>query len=85
MLHVYDRTLTFSLRHRFATLAVNIALAVLTGLLFTRVPKGFMPTEDLGTIMGASEGTEDVSFARMARMQYQAQEAARKNPSVRSA
>ena len=84
MLHVYDRTLTFSLRHRFATLAVNIALAVLTGLLFTRVPKGFMPTEDLGTIMGASESTEDVSFARMARMQYQAQEAARKNPFVRS-
>jgi len=78
MLHVYDRTLTFSLRHRFATLAVNIALAVVTGLLFTRVPKGFMPTEDLGTIMGASESTEDVSFARMSRMQYQAQEAARK-------
>jgi HAE1 family hydrophobic/amphiphilic exporter-1 len=84
MLHVYDRTLSFSLRHRFGTLAVNIALAVVTGLLFTLVPQGFMPTEDLGTIMGASESTEDVSFAHMARLQYQAQEIARKNPSVRS-
>ncbi len=85
MLRVYDRTLSFSLRHRFGTLAVNIALAVVMGFLFMRIPKGFMPTEDLGTIMGASESTEDVSYSRMLELQFQAHQIARSNPHVRSA
>ena len=84
MLHVYERTLTFSLQHKFGTLAVNIGLAVLMGFLFTQIPKGFMPTDDLGTIMGASESTEDVSFARMATLQFQAHQIARQNPNIRS-
>jgi HAE1 family hydrophobic/amphiphilic exporter-1 len=82
LLSGYDRTLRFTLRHRFSTLAVNVALAVVTVILFTKIPKGFMPTEDLGSMFGGSESTEDVSFAHMSRLQYQALQTARKNPHV---
>jgi hydrophobic/amphiphilic exporter-1 (mainly G- bacteria), HAE1 family len=85
LLRLYENTLRFTLKHRFATLALNIALAVLTGFLFQRIPKGFMPTEDLGTIFGGTESTEDVSFAQMRRLQWEAHNVVRANPNVETA
>src|SRR5207247_1304354 len=46
MLRVYDRTLTFTLRHRVATMAVSAAVAVATVYMFIVIPKGFLPDED---------------------------------------
>ncbi len=82
LLSLYDRTLRFTLRHRLATLSLNIALAVLTGYLFMIVPKGFIPPEDIGAIFGGTEAAEDVSFAEMLRLQKEATAVVLKNPHV---
>ncbi|MCW5981684.1 MAG: efflux RND transporter permease subunit [Bryobacteraceae bacterium] len=85
LLGLYDRTLRFTLRHRFATLSINIALAVLTGFLFYKIPKGFVPEEDVGSIFGGTEAAEETSFARMVELQSSVAETIGKSPYVRSA
>src|SRR5262249_9703865 len=50
-------------------LCVFLATLVLTGYLFTAIPKGFFPQQDTGLITGISEAAQDVSFAEMMRRQ----------------
>ncbi|HZJ14699.1 MAG TPA: efflux RND transporter permease subunit, partial [Chthoniobacteraceae bacterium] len=50
MLRIYDRTLKVVLRHRVATMAVTGATVLLTAWLFNVLPKGFIPTEDIGQL-----------------------------------
>ena len=56
------RTLDIALRFRFVTLMVFIATVTVTGWLFVIIPKGFFPTQDVGLIIGISEGAQDSSF-----------------------
>src|SRR5205085_4630220 len=65
MLRTYDWTLKRTLKHRFATFMVSIAVVLGTGYLFYLIPKGFLPDEDTGQIFGFTEGAQDVSFASM--------------------
>jgi HAE1 family hydrophobic/amphiphilic exporter-1 len=68
MLHAYDASLRRVLRHRLATMAVFALTIVVTGYLFVRIPKGFIPTEDNGSVFAFTEAAQDVSFdAMMAR------------------
>jgi HAE1 family hydrophobic/amphiphilic exporter-1 len=82
MIALYERTLRFVLRHRFATLAVNIALVGATAWLFVLIPKDFLPPEDIGNIFGGTEASEDTSAAQMARLQRQVTDVVQKNPHV---
>ncbi|MFN0171651.1 MAG: efflux RND transporter permease subunit [Bryobacteraceae bacterium] len=82
MLHAYDRTLRFALRHRFSTLMVNIVLAGLTAWLFILIPKGFIPPEDIGSIFGGTEAAEDTSFDQMAKIQRAVADKIGANPHV---
>ncbi len=82
LLHLYERTLRFTLRHRLATLTLNIGLAMVTVYLFAEVPKGFLPPEDIGTIFGGTEAAEDTSFKEMVRLQQEAAAAILKNPNI---
>ncbi len=43
MLHVYERSLRFVLRHRLATLVVTLLVLVATVYLFVKIPKGLLP------------------------------------------
>lgn len=55
----YVRSLNFLIRIKVVVIAVFVALLVLTGWLYTRVPTGFLPDEDQGyfiTIIQAPEG-----------------------------
>ena len=65
----YDRTLQIVLRHRTLTLLITLATVALTVLLAIRVPKGFFPVEDTGTINAVTEAAPDVSFERMTQLQ----------------
>jgi multidrug efflux pump subunit AcrB len=55
LVDAYGRALAVVLRHQLATLMVFLATLALTGLMFVLIPKGFMPTQDTGLIMGLSE------------------------------
>ena len=82
MLHVYDRTLQWTLRHRRFTMALMLATFVLTVYLFILIPKGFIPNEDNGTIFAFTEAAQDVSFEAMMAKQRAVAEVVRQHPHV---
>jgi HAE1 family hydrophobic/amphiphilic exporter-1 len=69
MLHTYDRTLTWVLKHRRTTMVVLVLTFVLTAYFFVKIPKGFIPTEDNGTIFAFTETAQDISFDAMVEKQ----------------
>ena len=82
MLHVYDRTLQWTLRHGRFTMALMLATFVLTVSLFILIPKGFIPNEDNGTIFAFTEAAQDVSFEAMMAKQRAVAEVVRRHPHV---
>lgn len=69
MMRVYDKTLSWSLRHQRFVLFMLALTLILTLFLLGAVPKGFVPDEDSGQIMGFTEANEDISFAAMQKAQ----------------
>ena len=65
----YDASLAVVLRHRFLTLLLSILLLFATGWLGAVVPKGFLPSEDEGFIVGSTEAEQGVSFDGMVTAQ----------------
>jgi HAE1 family hydrophobic/amphiphilic exporter-1 len=65
MLWVYDRSLQFVLRHRFATIIVSGLVLAGTAYLFVIIPKGFFPSEDTGQAFAITEAGQDISFDAM--------------------
>jgi hydrophobic/amphiphilic exporter-1 (mainly G- bacteria), HAE1 family len=68
-LALYERTLQSVLRHPRLTLAVSVALLVVTGVLFHVMPTGFLPSDDLGQIFAITEAEQGISFESMAEHQ----------------
>ncbi|MBV8457074.1 MAG: efflux RND transporter permease subunit, partial [Acetobacteraceae bacterium] len=62
---VYARTLVWSLRHRGPMLLIMLLTVVVTVRMYGTVPKGFMPIEDTGILMGSTIASPDVSFKAM--------------------
>jgi len=84
MHHAYDRGLTWSLDHRIVVLVVSALVLVLTLVLFTGIPKGFLPTEDTNQIIVFTEGPEGISFEAMSRHQQALAEIAGQEDGVES-
>ncbi len=82
LLHAYDVTLRWTLRHRRTTMVVLLGTFVLTTYLFMVIPKGFIPTEDTGSIFAFTEAAQDVSFDAMAARQQAVADVVRRNPHV---
>jgi HAE1 family hydrophobic/amphiphilic exporter-1 len=69
--HGYERSLTWVLKHRFATLMISLLLLPVTFALFYFIPKGFLPTEDTGQIFAITEAQQGISFADMRKHQLE--------------
>jgi HAE1 family hydrophobic/amphiphilic exporter-1 len=82
MLGGYHLGLRWSLRHGRLVVLFTIATVFLTGWLFTRVPKGFIPAEDIGQLQGQTEAIEGISFDAMSRLQQQAARILRADPRI---
>ena len=67
---LYARSLDVVLRHRRVTLFASLALLVLTAWLGMVIPKGFLPTEDMGLLQASTEAEQGVSFEGMVRAQH---------------
>jgi hydrophobic/amphiphilic exporter-1 (mainly G- bacteria), HAE1 family len=78
----YDRTLCVSLRFPRVTLAVFALTAVGAIYLGIAIPKGFLPTEDVGQLFAFTEGPQDISFEAMYQQQQLAVNKLRENPHV---
>ena len=82
MRHIYQRTLEWSLEHARWVLVAFFAITVATGILFVRMPKGFLPAEDTGQLFCFTEAAQDISFDAMAALQQQVAEIIRSDPNV---
>ncbi|MDQ5841574.1 MAG: efflux RND transporter permease subunit, partial [Chloroflexota bacterium] len=82
MLALYDRSLSWTLRHRRTTMAVLAVTCGLTAYLFVLIPKGFIPNEDNGSILVFTEAAQDISYEAMMAKQQAVAEIVRKNPHV---
>jgi HAE1 family hydrophobic/amphiphilic exporter-1 len=69
LLHTYERTLKLVLNYRRTTLAVTIILTLVTAFLFTKIPMGFLPSEDTGQIFAFTEAAQGISFEDMVKHQ----------------
>jgi HAE1 family hydrophobic/amphiphilic exporter-1 len=82
MLHVYDRTLQWSLQHGRVTMAVLVLTFAATVWCFRVIPTGFIPTEDNGSIFAFTEAAQDISFDAMAERQKAVTEVVLQNPHI---
>jgi HAE1 family hydrophobic/amphiphilic exporter-1 len=82
MLAIYAWTLRLSLRFRLLTMLSLIPLIALTGWMFSTMPKGFMPSEDLNQIVGITEAAQGISFEDMKAHQQKLAEILAKDPAI---
>jgi multidrug efflux pump len=84
MLGFYARSLRWVLKHSFLMLLVTVVTIGLTIWLYGIVPKGFFPQQDTGSIMGITEGAQDISFDLMVQKQNQITDIVKRDPAVAS-
>ncbi|MDO5483629.1 MAG: efflux RND transporter permease subunit, partial [Desulfovibrionaceae bacterium] len=79
---LYARSLDWVLQRRFATLMASLGLIVITGWLGAVMPKGFLPTEDMGFLVATTEGAQGISFQGMQEAQHSLDPLLRAQPDV---
>src|SRR5262249_35097509 len=62
LLHAYERTLSWVLRHARLTMVVALVTVCVNVYLYVVVPKGFFPNQDNGRLMGAIQADQATSF-----------------------
>jgi len=82
ILEIYRVTLQWVLHHRRPTIGVFGAIFVATGFLFAYMPKGFLPSDDVGQLFVITEAAQDISFDAMSNLQQQVAAIIRRNPNV---
>ncbi len=84
MLGWYEAGLKWVLRHQFFTLMVAAATLVATVLLYIRIPKGLLPQQDTGVIIGVTDAAQNISFDAMLGRQRAVADIVRRDPDVSS-
>ncbi len=82
MLHTYERTLKLVLNYRRTTLAGTIILTIATVFLFTKIPMGFLPSEDTGQIFAYTEAAQGISFEDMVKHQKELAAIVSEDPNI---
>ncbi len=82
MLRLYERTLAWVMSHRRTAIAVSLAIFAGTVGLFMIVPKGFIPSEDIGLLNATTETAEGTSFESMVRHQQQVAAVIARDPNI---
>jgi HAE1 family hydrophobic/amphiphilic exporter-1 len=83
-LNFYRVTLAWVLRRRRATLAFSALILILTVILFMKIPKGFIPSEDSGLLMGVTEAAQGISFQAMTEHQAAVGKVVQDDPNIES-
>ena len=65
MVWIYRRTLTWVLDNPALVLIVLVLTIALNVVVIVRIPKGFFPTQDTGSVVGMVQGPQDASFPFM--------------------
>ncbi len=84
LLNVYESGLKWVLRHQPFTLAVAVATLVATIWLYVIVPKGLLPQQDTGLIIGVTDAAQSISFKAMVERQHVVGDIVGRDPDVAS-
>ncbi len=82
LLHAYDRSLQTVLRFRRSTVVVTFLMLLVTVWLFTRMPMGLLPADDIGALFAITEGAQGISFEEMKRQQQKLADIVLQEPDV---
>ncbi len=82
VLKFYARTLKAVLGHPVKVLVFSGLVLVATLFLFVKIPKGFLPTEDMGLVFGFTEGAQGIGFPAMKQHQQEVAAVLRSHPDV---
>lgn len=82
MLLHYERSLQWVLHHRRLTMILSLIILVLTGFLFVKVPKGFLPSGDNSQVFIVTEGPQGISFDSMSSNQQVIAQIIQRDPNV---
>jgi hydrophobe/amphiphile efflux-1 (HAE1) family protein len=80
----YERGLRWVLAHQRFVLVVAVVTLVATILLYIVVPKGLLPQQDTGVIIGVADAAENISFKAMMERVHAVSDIIRKDPDVAS-
>jgi multidrug efflux pump subunit AcrB len=80
----YERGLRWVLAHQRFVLSVALLTLVATILLYVIVPKGLLPQQDTGVIVGVTDAAENISFKAMMERVHAVSEIVRQDPDVAS-
>ncbi len=78
----YGRLLNLAIGHPKTMLTTTILSLVITILLVSVIPKGFLPNEDTGMVFAFTEGAQDASFVSMVEHQKQVAAIVLEHPDV---
>ena len=81
----YGRSLSWSLDHWRTMLFIAFTTLVLTFYFLDVIPKGFIPREDTGLIIGSTYAPEGITFEEMQSLQARLARIVRENPNVAAA
>ena len=80
----YDAGLKWVLRNEGFTLLVTLATLAATVWLYVIVPKGLLPLQDTGLILGVTDAEQSISFKTMSQRQAEVAAVISKDPDVKS-
>ncbi|HXW64475.1 MAG TPA: efflux RND transporter permease subunit [Burkholderiaceae bacterium] len=78
----YTRSLTRVVAHPVLVVCSQIAVLAIGGVLFAIVPKGFVPQEDTGQIMGGMQADQSISYQLMSKKLHQYSAILEKEPMI---
>ena len=82
LLSLYERSLTWVLRHPLPILLLLLLTIALNVYLLMIVPKGFFPQQDTGRLAGGIQGAQDSSFTAMKQRMMRFVEIVKSDPAV---
>ncbi len=80
--NLYAYFLDLALSHKRIILLVFVLMVIATVRLFMIIPKGFMPSEDTGSIFGTTEAAQGISFDSMVKHQQEIAKLISQDPAV---
>jgi multidrug efflux pump len=84
VLSLYERTLAWSLRHSLLVMLVLLVTMGLNVALWVIVPKGFIPQQDTGRLIGGLQGDQSISFQAMQGKLQQLSDIVQHDPAVQT-
>jgi multidrug efflux pump len=80
----YDHTLGWALRHSRIMVMILIGVLALNVYLFVKIPKGFFPQQDTGSMIGGIQADQSISFQLMRQKLTQFINIVKTDPAVAS-